>query len=369
MFIFEIKNLLKFLFLEKNKKQFVFYSESLFYKNFYIDFFLELKKLEPNSLIITSDINEYNYHKEKNIEIFYIGKGLVRLFFFNLINCNFFIMTMTDIGNNFRKSRFCGNYVYYFHSLASTHMIYNSKAFDNFDIVLTNGDYQKKEIIYNEKINKLKSKKILNTGYFYLDYLRHKINSNLTSNNTILFAPSWNKNDKNLFNDHGERIVNLLCQNGYKVILRPHPEIFERNKKKVKKIQDLFKNSDLFEIDKKSSNIESMEKSFVLITDNSTIAMEFGLALKKPVVYIDYSKKIHNENYKTINTVPIEEVFKKTIGNTINISEIDSLPNLLDNLKKNHNLSEDILEDFEKKNLSNVGNSALAAAKYLSNIQ
>ena len=369
MFIFQIKNLLKLFLLEKNKKKFVFYSESLFYKNFYIDFFLELKKFEPNSLIVTSDINEYNYHKENNIEIFYIGKGLIRLFFFNLISCNFLIMTMTNIGNNFRKSRFCENYVYYFHSLASTHMIYDPMAFDNFDIILTNGDYQKKEIINNEKVNKLKSKKILNTGYFYLDYLKQKINSNLTSNNTILFAPSWNKNDKNLFNDHGDRIVNLLCQNGYKVILRPHPEIFKRNKKNVKKIQNLFKNSDLFEIDKKSSNIESMEKSFVLITDNSTIAMEFALALKKPVVYIDYSKKIHNENYKKINFIALEEIFKKTIGNTININEIDSLPNLLDNLKRNSNLLEDKLEDFEKKNLSNIGKSALAAAKYLTNFQ
>lgn len=65
MLLFEIKNLLSFLFLKKNKKQFVFYSESLFYKNFYIDFFLELKKLNSNLLIVTSDINEYNYHKKK----------------------------------------------------------------------------------------------------------------------------------------------------------------------------------------------------------------------------------------------------------------------------------------------------------------
>ena len=134
------------------------------------------------------------------------------------------------------------------------------------------------------------------------------------SKKTILFAPSWNYNNKNLFNDHAEKIINLLNKNKYKVILRPHPEIFKRNKEKVQRILNLFQNSEMFEVDKKSSNIESMESTFVLITDNSTIGMEYALALKKPVIYINYSKKIHNLDYKKIYLIPLEETFQKTIG-------------------------------------------------------
>ena len=366
MLLFEIKNLLSFLFLKKNKKQFVFYSESLFYKNFYIDFFLELKKLNSNLLIVTSDINEYNYHKKKNTEIYYIGKGIVRLFFFNLINCNFLIMTMNDIGNSLNRSRFCNNYVYYFHSLASTHVIYKSKAFDNYDTIFTNGSYQQKEIICNEKINNLNKKKLINTWYFYLDYLKNKASLNSTSKKTILFAPSWNYNNKNLFNDHAEKIINLLNKNKYKVILRPHPEIFKRNKEKVQRILNLFQNSEMFEVDKKSSNIESMESTFVLITDNSTIGIEYALALKKPVVYINYSKKIHNPDHKKIDLIPLEETFQKTIGFNIDIDHIDTLPSVLENFKKNNYLSKDKLKVFEDKNLSHIGHSAATAARYLS---
>ena len=41
---FEIRNLINFFTLKKNKKRVVFYSESIFYKNYYIDFFFEIKK-------------------------------------------------------------------------------------------------------------------------------------------------------------------------------------------------------------------------------------------------------------------------------------------------------------------------------------
>ena len=123
---------------------------------------------------------------------------------------------------------------------------------------------------------------------------------------------------------------------------------------------------DVASVVKKSSNIESMENSFALITDNSTIGMEYALALKKPVVYINYSKKIHNLDYKKIDLIPLEETFQKTIGFNVDIHHIDTLPSVLENFKKNNYLSNDKLKAFEDKNLSHTGNSAVTAARYLS---
>ena len=79
------------------------------------------------------------------------------------------IMTLTDLDNHeIKKSKFCKNYVYIFHSLASTHKCYTKEAFKNYDIILSNGDYQK-ELEIAEKF--LILKKIFNTGYLYLEEL------------------------------------------------------------------------------------------------------------------------------------------------------------------------------------------------------
>ena len=99
---------------------------------------------------------------------------------------------MPGIGNNIRKSIYCKNYVYFFHALASTHKIYKDKSFDNFDIIFTNGDYQKIEL--EERFTKKNIKK-KNCKYwiFYLDFLKIFQDKN---ENYILFAPSWNYNKK-----------------------------------------------------------------------------------------------------------------------------------------------------------------------------
>ena len=49
--------------------------------------------------------------------------------------------------------------MFIFHSLASTHHIYDRNAFDNYDIIFSNGDYQFHEI-KKEKIDNLIAKRL-----------------------------------------------------------------------------------------------------------------------------------------------------------------------------------------------------------------
>ena len=363
--LFEIKNLVNFFILRKDKKKIVFYSESLFYKNYYIDLFFEIKKNNPNVLILTSDINEYYFLKKENIEAYFIGNGIIKLIIFNFIKCNFFIMTMTDIGNNLKRSKSCKNYVYFFHALASTHVIYTPKAFNNYDIIFTNGDYQHKEIRKNEEIFELKKKILIDSGYFYLDYLKRNANLNLLKTKQILFAPTWNYNQKNLFNDRGYAIIKNLIDSNFKVHLRLHPEIIKRDKNKFNEIINLFGKSNLFSLDQNPSNLESMEQASLLITDNSSIGMEFALVFKRPVLYIDYSKKIHNKNHDKFNLTPLEDSFKELIGFTINSSQVDRLSKICNDIIKKTDKLKDKISNFEKINLQNIGHSAKKAASYI----
>ena len=67
------------------------------------------------------------------------------------------IMTLTDLGNyEIKKSNNCKNYLYIFHSLMSVFKGYNKNAFNNFDIIFTNGQYQKEELKLMEQKYNLK---------------------------------------------------------------------------------------------------------------------------------------------------------------------------------------------------------------------
>lgn len=364
-FILEFINIINFFLINKSKKKIVFYSESLFYKNYYIDLYTEIKKKISNVIILTSDINEFKFFKNQNIEVYYIGKGLFRIILFNFISCNILVMTMPGLENNLKKNPRCNKYLYYFHALASTHVIYKSNAFDNFDIIFTNGEYQIQEIRKNEKIFKLKRKELYNSGYFYLDYLKNNANKNIKKQECILLAPSWNYANKNLFNDHIEEIIEHLISNNLYVIFRPHPEIIKRNKRKFNEVVDKFKENKFFKLDLKPSNIESLEEASMLITDNSTISLEFSLTFKRPILYIDYEKKIHNKNYEIISKSSFEDEYKNQIAYILDSSKLNILSSFCKKIMQDTNSLNDKIKEIERKNLSNIGFSSKKGSEYL----
>ena len=71
-----------------------------------------------------------------------------------------------------------------------------------------------------------------------------------------------------------------------------------------------FSDNKKFLSDKSASNLESMEKSFLCITDNSTITIEYALSLKRQILYLNYKEKIHNPKYKTLEIETLENNFK-----------------------------------------------------------
>ena len=355
----------KYLGYPSNKKKFTIYSEGIFYKNYYYQ--LALKLNQTNELtIVTSDKKEFNSLKD-NFAIFLIDNFLIKFFFFTFVNCKYLIMTMNDIGNNYNRSKFCEKYIYFFHSLASTHQIYNEKAYDNYDIIFINGKYQELEIRFREKLKKLKKKTIINSGYFFLKYLR-EVKKLPEIKNSILFAPSWNKSKRNFFNSMSEDIIQKLLNLNYSVILRPHPEIIKRNEQKFIFIKEKFSKYSKFQIDLSEDNIFLNRCEFIL-TDTSTIAIEFCLLKKKPPIYFNFEKKIHNPNYKDLPYESYENNFKNKFGiNIENLNELDNLGPLIHNFLAKKDSFEIELIKFEKETLFNVDSSVDIAFKSLINI-
>ena len=358
-------NLVKFNNLPLKEKKFVFFSETNFYKDHYIDLLENLEKYQKGSVVIvTSDINDFNFYKFK-FKTFLIENYLILSVFFKILECFFLITTLSDLGNNFEKSKKCKKFVYFFHAILSVHKIYTHTAFKHYDIVFTNGNYQTKELNFIEEKFKFPKKKIIETGYFYLDKLKKVINKTRLIDKKILYAPSWNKNKKNLMSDYSIKIIGLLLENNFKVIFRPHPEHYKRQKKQLNKIKSKFLSNKDFELDESKSNINSLEEAAILITDNSGITFEFVLALKRPVIYLDYIDKIHNLNFDQINLDTIEDNFKQTFGNVLNINELNKLPKICSRLCKTKNFTDQDVKNFEMKFMSNINNSSKVAASFL----
>ena len=364
-FIDSIIGLINFVKLDQKKKEFVFYSESKFYRDYYIDLIINLKKINQNNIVlVTSDRDDMKKFKNE-IKCFYIGNYSILSYFFKTLNCKFMIMTLTDLGNHIKKSKLCKYYVYFFHAIGSTHKIYTNLAFKNYDIILANGEYQSKELKFTENKFNFPKKEIINSGYMFLDNLKTKANMNSKEHRHILYAPSWNYNKKNLFDDYSIDIISNLLAENFKITLRPHPEHYKRSSNIIDKIEKLFLNNHNFNLDKSFSNLKSLEKSEIIITDNSSIVFEYMFIFKRPIIYVDYVEKIHNIDSQEIDIPTIEEEFKLTFGNIIKVNNLDNLSELCNKLLTNNNVSSQVVESFANKYLSNMGNSAFFIADYL----
>ena len=120
-------------------------------------------------------------------------------------------------------------------------------------------------------------------------------------------------------------------------------------------------------MDESISNLKSLEKSEILITDCSAIVFEFVLIFKRPIIYIDYQDKIHNSDLNKISIKTIDEEFKDIFGNKLNIKNLKSLSDMCENLINKNNISAELVDSFAKKYMSNLNNSASYAANYLVN--
>jgi len=351
-----------------NNKKIFFFSESKNYRNYLLNLIQILEKENNLSVIyLTSDLNDLEKISNKVIPI-YIGTGFFRVLIFTFIKCEMVIMTLTDLGNHeIKRSKNCKNYVYLFHSLVSTHKSYTHRAFENYDVILSNGEYQKRELEICEKLFNFKKKKIFNTGYLYFENLfENKINhvSNIDEKK-ILIALSWNKNSKNLFDNYAENITKRLIDKKFNVILRTHPETLKRSNRTLKNIKKNFIKFDNFELNTDLTNLRPLNDSSLLITDNGGMALEYFITQKKPVLYINYSDKIHNDFFEKIKLNALEDEFKKDIGTSIEIDQLDKLESFIKEAKENFYQNTEKMNNLILKNELVMKNQVQNAKKVI----
>lgn len=347
-----LKSILK---LTDKKIKIIFYSESKFDQKFSLPLIKLLSKKYPKQVYyVSSDLND----KIENLDLnnLFIGSGLLMGLFFSMIKAEYFFLTLTDLDNHsIKKNKNVDKYIYFFHTGSSTFQSFTKGAFDNYDIVLCNGQYQVDEIKFREDQNNLPKKNLILTGHFYFDYLLKKINFKSVADE-ILVAPSWNYKYKNYINENVINLIDELLKKNYKVTFRPHPEHYKRSKKILKIINEKFYVNKNFRFDDDLENIKSMEKAKCLITDTSDICLEFTILFNRPVLYLEGIDKIHNEKYTDFkNFVPIEQLFKDNFGSIILEKDLSNINVLVEDSIKNFKLKIPELNSFKNKYYFNFG--------------
>ena len=370
----EIANFYKFYWkIPEEEKKIVIYAEHDGYYPNYEGLIEELiSKNQQNICYITSDSKDPILEGERpGLKTFYI-KNLLP-FFMLFIKCKVFIMTMPDL-NQFHIKRSINpvHYVYIFHAIVSTHMMYRGGSFDYYDSILCVGPHHIEEIRKYEKVHKLPNKKLIKAGFYRLERIYAKYKEYLIEKSiiekkyTILIAPSWGAN--NIIESCGKPLVKLLLKKGYKVIVRPHPETIRRFPKLIEVLAIEFGDNPDFNLERSISTDDSVIKSDILICDCSGIALEYAFGTDRPVLFLDVPYKIRNEKFKELDIEPLELFVRKKIGIIVSPKKLDTIPQVIVKLKSEEAEYKERIIRLREKYIYNFGHSSEISAKYIINL-
>ena len=301
-----------------------------------------------------------------NINSFFIGNGTVRTKFFLTLKAKILIMDMPDLETyHIKRSKvFPVHYIYIFHSMFSIHSYLRKGALDHFDTIFCVGEHHEKEIREVERIYNLKQKNLLKYGFGRLDTLldeKKQIGENNFEKNLIIMTPTYGKD--NFLKICGIKMIEILLESNFKVLLRPHFKIFQETPDLIDKIKIKFQNHKNFRLEEGVISKEDFHSSKCLISDWSGISMEYAFVFERPVIYIDVPQKIMNDEMEKISIIPLEVSIREKIGYVINPKKLNDIPKILTEVDDKSRTEE--IRQIRSETVFNIGTSAKVGSEYI----
>ena len=356
--------------LSVQDRSIVFYSEHSGYYPYFEGIIKKLTDEYGRTLCyITSDRHDpILTNSDPRIKTFYLNKLLP--FFMAFVDCKVFVMTLMDLGNfQLKRSINPVHYVYVPHGLFSTSMVVRHNAYDHYDCILCTGPHRIKEIRQREQLNNLRPKTLIEAGYYrleriyqdYQDYIQRKPSQ--ADRETILIAPSWGAD--NILESCGEELVGLLLREGYRVVVRPHPETVRHTPRLIKQLEDGFGNKPNFALEKSVVSHDSLLQADVLITDWSSISLEYAFGTERPVLFLDVPVKIRNPKWRELGIEPIEFSLRQEVGMVVSPEKVNEVPQAIKELVASQCAYKKRVAELRNRYVYNFGRSAEIGAKYI----
>lgn len=351
-------------FFKYGNKDIVFYSEKSGFYKYYKDV---LEYILNNSDVtvhyVTNDPNDiiFTLNNDKLLT-YYIGKYKLISFMMKM-DANVVVMTTPDLEKYHIKRSYVRKdtrYIYIPHDLNSANLGFEEKALNYFDDIFVSSPSLEKEQLEVNKLFNIQ-RNIIPFGSCVIDDLLRKMENGVQKNNSILIAPSWQKD--NILDSCIDEILEQLLETDYKIIVRPHPQYIKHNALKVKEIKDKYNKYKNFYFEEDFSSNDTIFMANLIITDWSSIAFEFSFATKRPVLFINTEPKILNPNYKKIDTIPMDLEIRDKIGIQLEKTQLNEIKNSVDKLL-NTNIENEI-EKILPNYLYNPKQSGEVGGKYI----
>lgn len=353
-----------------------FFSEGQAYYPFLHPIISDLRqRLNKPIFYITCDDNDpYLAKPPNNVKPYFIGSGASMIYLFTNTETGTMVMTMPDLNKfHIKRSVHPVHYVYIFHSIVSTHMVYREGAFDHFDSILCVGPHQKTEIRAWEKLRGLPEKNLLNHGYGPLDILLNaktplppKTPEGATRRTNILIAPSWGV--QSILETVGQELISILMAADFHVTVRPHPRTRQLSPRTLVELTEKFGSDQRFALGLDTTNFDSLITADLMISDWSGAAIEFSLGLGKPVLFVDVPPKVNNLAWKDISLAPLEVAYRSEVGTILSPHDIHQAPEKIMALLSNYKRFTENVETLQKTHVYNLGTSGRDGARIIHDI-
>lgn len=259
-------------------------------------------------------------------------------------------------------------YVYMPHGMSSMTLTFRKGAFDHFDTILAEGQFQIDEHRATETAYGLRKKNLVPVGFPYLDLLLNQAKDRPASRQgklKILIGPSHQP--ENIVETCLDGLLASIVKDDREVIVRPHPQYVRRSPARIQemlaKYKDRMGGNLKFETD--FSNATSVFDVDILITDWSAIAFEFAFTTKRPVIFVDTPMKVTNPEYAKIGIEPNDISYRRRLGFSVNLSRIDEVECRINEICANQKAIAREIEETLNRDYFNPGHSGEVAGKYI----
>ena len=302
------------------------------------------------------------------MEAKYIGDGTMAFAKMNNLEADILLSTTPNIGTEnypIKKSGKVRSLIHIWHSFGDyTYAWYHHGSLDHYDEVLTAGEYMNPQIRLIEQKRGLKEKKLVPVGVPYLDELakeREGMNAD-TDGKTILIAPSWGT--KGCLTVYGIDFVRDLAKAGFNVIIRPHPQSLKVEKEKFDGFKRELSEFSNVVWDEEVNGSVSMAKSDLMISDTSSVRMDFFALYKRPVITLEMPvSDTSSYEYEDLKDLLAQSTMETDIGDKVSKEDIGQI---VERVKAA--LSSTAARDFDAltaKYAVNFGHAGEAVADYL----
>jgi len=350
-------------------RRIVVYAENRNYFPYFEGLIEELLARGETLSYVTSDPDDpVLSRKRRGLNAFYIRVLLALLF--QRIDCDVFIMTLTDLQRYHLKRSINKkvHYVYVFHAMVSTHMMYLEGAFDHYDSILCTGKYQLDELQKRFVAKRLSDKRLVEAGYYRLERIHERYQARLESpppkvGTMVLIAPSWG--DGNILESCGKELIGLLARAGFQVVVRPHPELTKRSPALIQELRNAFRDEPRVCFELTILSDDSLISADVMICDCSGVALEYALGTLRPVLFLDVPKKIRNPGYRELGIEPFELAIRPEIGRVVDPKDIAAVPDAVRELAARKESYRDRITAVRDRSVFNFMDSSRAGARHV----